>query len=124
MSGSRVRLAIVVMAPAVLMAFVVMVVTVAILVSHEPWADARTGIARVGDDLVVVVAEEGSLDGLIDSGLLAPALALIPALVVAWVVAGRVRRLSRRPGLRSRQRMSSVAARPRTSSTSYALLLR
>ena len=93
MSGSRVRLAIVLMAPAVLMAFVVMVVTVALLVSHEPWADARTGIAQVGDDLVVVVAEEGSLDGLIDSGLLAPALALIPALVVAWVVAGRVRRV-------------------------------
>ena len=93
MSGSRVRLAIVLMAPAVLMAFVVMVVTVTLLVSHEPWADARTGIAQVGDDLVVVVAEEGSLDGLIDSGLLAPALALIPALVVAWVVAGRVRRV-------------------------------
>jgi len=93
MSGSRVRLALVLMAPAVLMAFVVMVVTVALLVSHEPWADARTGIAQVGDDLVVVVAEEGSLDGLIDSGLLAPALALIPALVIAWVVAGRVRRV-------------------------------
>ncbi len=93
MSGSRVRLAIVLMAPAVLMAFVVMVVTVALLLSHEPWADARTGIAQVGDDLVVVVAEEGSLDGLIDSGLLAPALAMIPAVVVAWLVAGRVRRV-------------------------------
>ncbi|MGH3668290.1 MAG: sensor histidine kinase [Acidimicrobiia bacterium] len=93
MSGSRVRLAIVLMAPAVLMAFVVMVVTVALLASHEPWTDARTGIAQVGDDLVVVVAEEASLDGLIDSGLLAPALALFPALVVAWVVAGRVRRV-------------------------------
>jgi signal transduction histidine kinase len=93
MSGSRVRLAMFLMAPAVFMAFVVMVVTIAILVSHEPWADARTGIAQVGDDLVVVVAEEGSLDGLIDSGLLAPALALIPAVVVAWVVAGRVRRV-------------------------------
>jgi signal transduction histidine kinase len=94
MRGSRVRLAIFLMAPAMLMAFVVMVVTVALLVSHEPWADARTGIAQVGDDLaIVVVAEEGTLDGLIDSGLLAPALALIPALVVAWVVAGRVRRV-------------------------------
>ena len=93
MSGSRVRLAIVLMAPAVLMAFVVMMVTVALLVSHEPWADARTGIAQVGDDVVVVVAEEGSLDGLIDSGLLAPALAMIPAVVVAWLVAGRVRRV-------------------------------
>lgn len=93
MSGSRVRLAIVLMAPAVLIAFVVMVVTVALLASHEPWTDARTGIAQVGDDLVVVVAEEASLDGLIDSGLLAPALALFPALVVAWVVAGRVRRV-------------------------------
>jgi signal transduction histidine kinase len=94
MRASRVRLAIVLMAPALLMAFVVMMVTVALLVSHEPWADARTGIAQVGDDLaVVVVAEEGTLDGLIDSGLLAPALALIPALIVAWVVAGRVKRV-------------------------------
>jgi signal transduction histidine kinase len=93
MSGSRVRLAIVLMAPALAMAFVVMVVTVALLVSHEPWADARTGIAQVGDDLVVIVAEEGSLDGLIDSGLLAPALAMIPAVVVAWLVAGRVKRV-------------------------------
>ena len=83
----------VLMAPAVLMAFVVMMVTVALLVSHEPWADARTGIAQVGDDVVVVVAEEGSLDGLIDSGLLAPALAMIPAVVVAWFVAGRVRQV-------------------------------
>ena len=94
MSGSRVRLAMVLMAPAVLLAFVVMVVTIALLVSHQPWADARTGIAQVGDDLaVVVVAEEGTIDGLIDSGLLAPVLALIPALIVAWVVAGRVRRV-------------------------------
>jgi signal transduction histidine kinase len=93
MSGSRIRLAIVLMAPALLMAFVVMVVTVALLVSHEPWADAQTGVARVGNDVaVVVIAEEGTIDGLIDSGLLAPALALIPALCVAWFVAGRVRR--------------------------------
>jgi signal transduction histidine kinase len=87
-------LVIVLMAPAVLMALVVMVVTVALLVSHEPWADARTGVAQVGDDVaVVVLAEEGTVDGLIDSGLLTPALALIPALAVAWVVAGRVRRV-------------------------------
>jgi signal transduction histidine kinase len=91
---SRIGLVIVLMAPVVLMAFVVMVVTTALLVSHEPWADARTGIAQVGDDVaVVVVAEEGTIDGLIDSGLLAPALTLLPALVVAWVVAGRVRRV-------------------------------
>jgi signal transduction histidine kinase len=112
MSGSRVRLAIVLMAPAVLMAFVVMVVTVALLVSHEPWADARTGIAQVGDDLVVVLAEEGSLDGLIDSGLLAPALALIPALVVAWVVAGRVRRVMAQA--RAEVEVSEVERRSRT----------
>ena len=93
MSGSRIRLAIVLMAPALLLALVVMVVTVALLVSQEPWSDARTGIAQVGNLAVVVVAEEGTSDGLIDSGLLAPALALIPALIVSWVVAGRVRRV-------------------------------
>jgi signal transduction histidine kinase len=42
------------------------------------------------------VAEEGTIDGLIDSGLLAPALTLFPALVVAWVVSGRVRSVVRR----------------------------
>jgi signal transduction histidine kinase len=94
MSGSRIRLAIVLMAPALLIALVVMVVTVALLVSHEPWSDARTGIAQVGEGVaVVVVAEEGTLDGLIDSGLLAPTLALIPAVFVSWMVAGRVRRV-------------------------------
>lgn len=94
MTKSRIGLVIVLMAPAMLMALVVMVVTVALLVSHEPWADARTGIAQVGDGIaVVVLAEEGTIDGLIDSGLLAPVLALIPALAVAWVVAGRVRRV-------------------------------
>lgn len=87
-------MALALVAPALLVAVVVMVVTVAILVSHEPWADAQAGVARVGDDLALVfVAEEGTIDGLIDSGLLAPALAMIPAIVVALVVAGRVRRV-------------------------------
>ena len=94
MTRSRFGLVIVLMAPAMLMALVVMVVTVALLVSHQPWSDARTGVAQVGDGVaVVVLAEEGTVDGLVDSGLLAPALALIPALAVAWVVAGRVRRV-------------------------------
>lgn len=93
MTRSRIGLLILLMAPAVLIALVVMVVTAALLVSHEPWADARTGIAQVGDVAVVVVAEEGAIDGLIDSGLLAPVLALIPAFVVAWIVSGRVRRV-------------------------------
>ena len=112
MSGSRIRLAIVLMAPALLIAFVVMVVTAALLVSYEPWADARTGVAQVGDDLVVVVAEEGTLDGLIDSGLVAPALALLPALVVAWVVAGRVRRVEERA--RAEVEAADVERRSRT----------
>ena len=94
MTRSRIGLVLVLMAPAVLMAVVVMVVTVALLVSHEPWANARTGIAQVGDDVaVVVVTEEGAIDGLIDSGLLAPLVALIPAFVVVWIVSGRVRRV-------------------------------
>jgi signal transduction histidine kinase len=41
----------------------------------------------------MVVVEELATDGLIDSGLLAPALALLPALGVAWWVAGRVKRV-------------------------------
>jgi signal transduction histidine kinase len=94
MRRSRFRLALTMAAPALLVALVVMAVTVALMASPPASADPRAGIARVGDDVaVVIVMDEAPLDGLIDSGLLAPLLALIPALVVAWVGAGRVRRV-------------------------------
>lgn len=93
MTRSRFLLAVLLAAPALLLAAVVMVSSLAILVS-ESGTGTDAGLARVGDDLaLVVVVEEGVTDGLIDSGLLAPALALIPALGVAWWVAGRVMRV-------------------------------
>lgn len=93
MTRSRVLLAFVLAAPAVLLAGVVMVASLAILLS-DPGGTSDAGLARVGDDLaLVVVVDEEATDGLIDSGLLAPALALIPALVVAWWVAGKVKRV-------------------------------
>ncbi len=94
MSKSRIPLTLTLVIPALLMALVVMGVTIAILFSQEPSADTRTGVARVGEDVaVVVVVDEVVTDGLIDSGLVAPALALIPAIFLAWIVAGRVKRI-------------------------------
>ena len=94
MSKSRIPLTLTLVIPALLMALVVMGVTVALLVSQEPSTDTRAGVARVGEDVaVVVVVDEVVTDGLIDSGLVAPALALIPAFVLAWIVAGRVKRV-------------------------------
>jgi signal transduction histidine kinase len=79
--------------PALLLAGVVMVASLAILLS-DPGETTDAGLAQVGDDLaLVVVVDEGVTDGLIDAGLLAPALALIPALVLAWWVAGKVKRV-------------------------------
>jgi signal transduction histidine kinase len=92
MTRSRVLLALVLAAPALLLAGVVMVASLAILLS-DPGEGTDAGLARVGDDLaLVVVVDEGVSDGIVDSGLLAPALALGPALLVAWWVAGKVRR--------------------------------
>jgi signal transduction histidine kinase len=93
MTRSRVVLAFILAAPALLLAGVVMVTSLAILFS-QPEGDTDAGLARVGDDLaLVVVVEEAVSDGIVDSGLLAPALALIPALCVAWWVAGKVKRV-------------------------------
>jgi signal transduction histidine kinase len=93
MTRSRVILTILLAVPAMLLAGVVMVASLAILLS-DPGESTDAGVARVGDDLaLVVVVDEGVTDGLIDAGLLAPALALIPALVLAWWVAGRVKRV-------------------------------
>jgi signal transduction histidine kinase len=93
MTRSRVVLAFLLAAPALLLAGVVMVASLAILLG-EPASRSDAGLARVGDGVaLVVVVEELATDGLIDSGLLAPALALIPAFMVAWWVAGRVKRV-------------------------------
>jgi signal transduction histidine kinase len=93
MTRSRVLLAFLLAAPAMLLAGVVMLASLAILLG-EPESRSDAGLAQVGDGVaLVVVVEELATDGLIDSGLLAPALALIPALGVAWWVAGRVKRV-------------------------------
>jgi signal transduction histidine kinase len=93
MTRSRVVLALLLAAPALLLAGVVMMASLAILLG-DSGGQSDAGLARVGDDLaLVVVVEELATDGLIDSGLLAPALALIPAFGVAWWVAGRVKRV-------------------------------
>jgi signal transduction histidine kinase len=93
MTRSRVLLAFILSVPAVLIAGVVMVASLAILIG-EPEGRSDAGLARVGDEVaLVIVHEELATDGLVDSGLLAPALALLPALGVAWWVAGKVKRV-------------------------------
>jgi signal transduction histidine kinase len=93
MTRSRVVLTFVLAVPALLLAGVVIVASLAILLS-DPGGSTDAGLAQVGDDLaLVVVVDEGVSDGLIDAGLLAPALALIPAVALAWWVAGRVKRV-------------------------------
>ncbi len=112
MTRSRVALAFMLAAPALLLAGVVMVASLAILLS-DSGGGSDAGVARVGDDLaLVVVVDRGASDGLIDSGLLAPALALIPALLVAWWVAGRVKRVV--AGARAEVAFAEVDRRNRT----------
>jgi signal transduction histidine kinase len=62
---------------------------------------AKAGLARVGDAIAVVIvtggvgaaAVAGTRDFVVVWGLVLPAAALIPALVTAWLLAGRVLRI-------------------------------
>ncbi len=90
----RARLALIFTAPALVMVVVVMVGSLATSPSREvdPGESTRAGIARIGDDvaLVIVTDETGQpAASSVDWSLVAPILALIPAAGAAWLVAGR-----------------------------------
>lgn len=95
----RLRWGLLLATPALLVVVVVVVATLAILprLDTRGEGDAEAGLARVGDDLALVIVSDtgdgGEARGLVVSwGLVAPVLALIPAAGMAWILARRVQR--------------------------------
>jgi signal transduction histidine kinase len=80
-----------------------MVATLVFLITSDTGgqADAEAGLARIGDALALVIVTDGggastvaeARDFVLTWGLLLPALALIPAIGTAWLLAGRVLRI-------------------------------
>ena len=103
---------------------VVVIAALAFLASLDPQGGDGTqaGLARIGDAvaLLIVTDESGAAtaaaarDFIIDWGLLAPALALLPALGASWLVAGRVQgtlRSGQRRGRSGRPRAGEGSSR-------------
>jgi len=94
MSG-RARLALILAAPSLVMVVVVMVASLATSASEDvdSGVSTRAGIARIGDDVALVIvtdeAGQAASSSTVDWSLVAPILALIPAAGAAWLVAGR-----------------------------------
>jgi signal transduction histidine kinase len=96
---SRLKTAFLILAPVVLMVVVVVAVSLSAL-SDLPTGEDRidAGLARVGDDLAVVIVADGAgsvgvIRELVASwGLLVPAAGLVGAALLAWWVAGRLDR--------------------------------
>ena len=87
-------LAVIVTVPAVLIVLVVFVVSLATSSSQDadPGESTRAGFARVGDDVALVIVTDkdpAATASAVDWALVAPILALIPAIGAAWIVAGR-----------------------------------
>lgn len=97
----RARLALTLASPALLVIVVVVVAALAFLSSLDPGGGEGTqaGLARIGDAVAVLIVTDESgaataaaaRDFIINWGVVAPLIALLPALAAAWVVAGRVR---------------------------------
>lgn len=95
----RARLALLILSPALVLVAVAVVASL-IALANLPIDPAATeaGLARVGDDLALVIVSD--VDGSVAAtralianwGLLAPAFALVPAAVGAWWLSGRVQR--------------------------------
>jgi signal transduction histidine kinase len=89
--------------PALLVIVLAMVATVVFLMTNDGGAqeDARAGLARVGEALALVIVTgdggaatvAGTRDFVVVWGLVLPAAALVPAVVAAWLLAGRVLRI-------------------------------
>ncbi|HEU4320573.1 MAG TPA: HAMP domain-containing sensor histidine kinase [Acidimicrobiia bacterium] len=99
-SLARFRLALLILSPVLLMALVSVAVSAILLGNLGPadGAAADAGLARIGDDLALVVVADGVAEielarsAIADWGLLAPAIVLAVAAVGAWLIAGRVHR--------------------------------
>lgn len=95
----RARLALLLLSPVLLMTVIAVVVSLATLADlGVDQATADAGLARVGDDLALVIVTGGDADlaatrALVANwGLIVPALALIGGSIIAWWLSGRVQR--------------------------------
>lgn len=96
---NRVKLAYLLLAPALVLVLAGVVVTlVSLSALPAETADAtRAGLARVGDDLALVIVSEGNAIGGVREiiarwGLAVPAVILGASAIAAWLVSGRVSR--------------------------------
>lgn len=95
---ARARMAWLVLSPALVLVAATVAVSLSLLADlpTDSGSAADAGLARVGDDLALVIVTD--LDGSVSEtrdtiriwGLIAPALALVPAAMGAWWVSGRV----------------------------------
>lgn len=92
------RLAALILAPVLLIVLAAVTASVISLSSipADTAAATQTGVARVGDDLALVIVTDpghvltGIRETIADWGLLVPALGLAGAALMAWMVAGRI----------------------------------
>ena len=99
-SMSRARRALMILSPVLLMTFVSVVVSLVVLANLGPATAAGpdAGLARVGDDLALVLVADGAAEiatarrMVSNWGLLVPALVLVFSAFVAWAISGRVQR--------------------------------
>jgi signal transduction histidine kinase len=95
---ARTRLALLILSPVLLMTVVAVAVSLALLADLGPVSAATTdaGLARVGDDLALVLVADGATevaaarDAIATWGLLAPAVVFIVGSLIAWAISGRV----------------------------------
>jgi len=99
----RPTLALLLISPALLVVTFAVALSLIALSHLEPGtqASAQAGLARVGEDLaLVIVTDEGGSDTagtrdlVVKWGVVGPVVALAPAAVVAWLLAGRVSRMA------------------------------
>lgn len=97
---ARFRLALLILSPVLLMAVVSVAVSAVLLANLGPaeGAAADAGLARIGDDLALVLVADGAAEiasarvAIANWGLLVPAIVLAVAAVGAWLIAGKVHR--------------------------------
>lgn len=97
---ARARRALLILSPVLLLTAVSVVVSLVVLANLGPASAAGpdAGLARVGDDLALVLVADGAAGVasarrvIANWGLLAPAMVLVVAAFVAWSISGRVQR--------------------------------
>lgn len=94
----RARLAFLILSPVLVLVVLTVTVSLVVLAGIGPAAAARAdaGLARVGDDLALVIVTDGTAaiagtrELIADWGILAPAAFLVASSLVAWWLSGRI----------------------------------